>query len=216
MRSAVLVAVVALSTSVSGFGPSSQKVLQKKSTSTQLFAEEPFNSATAKFAADFPAFSSYGWGVSAKAERWNGRHAMFGWVFIIATGYAQKHGLFPDAEKALDPAQWGTLAAITPRVSAITNERALVLIANVHFLLVSLCAAFSPFPFQDKLLLEPGEADEDPAGLIPAFNAGINPDAEMMNGRMAMLGLVVVSGYSLIYSTPFLTVVDQLIGGNLL
>ncbi len=35
------------------------------------------------FQEQFPEFNSYGWGVSVKAERWNGRHAMFGWAFII-------------------------------------------------------------------------------------------------------------------------------------
>ena len=33
--------------------------------------------------AAYPGFAAKGWGPSAKAERWNGRHAMFGWAFII-------------------------------------------------------------------------------------------------------------------------------------
>ncbi|KAJ8602116.1 hypothetical protein CTAYLR_001613 [Chrysophaeum taylorii] len=177
---------------------------------------EPFTSATEQYKTDFPEFSAYGWGVSTKAERWNGRHAMFGWVVIIATGYAQKHGLIPDADVPLDIKQWGTLAEITPRVSTITNERAVILVANIHALMVSLCAAFCPLPFQDKLLLEPGEADEEPAGIIPPFETGITLSAEMYNGRLAMLGIVAVSFYSLIYQVPFLEVVDKLIGGNLL
>jgi hypothetical protein len=44
-----------------------------------------FTSAMAKFKADYPGFSAKGWGPSAKAERWNGRHAMFGWAMIIGT-----------------------------------------------------------------------------------------------------------------------------------
>lgn len=177
---------------------------------------EPFSSATEKYKTEFPEFSSYGWGVSTKAERWNGRHAMFGWVFIIATGYAQSHGLIPDGDKLLDIKQWGTLAEITPRVSTITNERAVILVANIHALMVSLCAAFCPLDYQDKLLLEPGEVDEEPAGMFPVFEAGLTPSAEMYNGRMAMLGIVVTSAYSLIYQVPFLKVVDQMLGGMLL
>merc|ERR1719478_544176 len=65
------------------------------------------------FQEQFPEFNSYGWGVSIKAERWNGRHAMFGWAFIIATGYCKAHGLIPDPEKLLDFKQWGTLAIIS-------------------------------------------------------------------------------------------------------
>lgn len=183
--------------------------------STSL-AAEPFTSATEKYKSDFPEFSSYGWGVSTKAERWNGRHAMFGWVFIIATGYAQSHGLIPEADKLLDIKQWGTLAQITPRVSTISTERAVVLIANVHALMVSLCAAFCPLDYQDKLLLEPGEEDEEPAGLIPVFETGLTASAEMYNGRLAMLGIVVVSAYSLIYQVPFLDVVNGMLGGLLL
>ena len=52
---------------------------------------------------------------------------------------------------------------------------------------VSLCAAFCPLPFQDTLLLEPGEPDEEPTGLVPAFETGLTPSAEMWNGRLAML-----------------------------
>jgi len=33
----------------------------------------------ADFAADFPWLAKYGFGPTVKAERWNGRHAMFGW-----------------------------------------------------------------------------------------------------------------------------------------
>ena len=175
--------------------------------------------ATETFAKDFPVFNSYGWGVSTKAERWNGRHAMFGWFFIIMTGYCQAHGLIPNPEQTLDFKEWGTLAIISGGKGGgitITNERACILIANVHFLMVSLCAAWCPLPFQDTLLLEPGEPDEEPAGLIPAFDTGLTPAAELWNGRLAMLGLVVVAAYSLIYQVPFLTAVDTMLGGTLL
>ena len=39
-----------------------------------------------RFADDFPWLAKYGFGPSVKAERWNGRHAMFGWFFILLTG----------------------------------------------------------------------------------------------------------------------------------
>lgn len=179
---------------------------------------EPFTAGTEEFKSTFPEISSYGWGVSTKAERWNGRHAMFGWVFIIATGYAKAHGLIPEPDKLLDLKAWGTLAEITPRVSTITNERAIILIANVHALVMSICCTFAPLPFQDKLLLNPDEQeiDEEPYGIIPPLDTGLTPAAELMNGRMAMLGIVTVSAYSLIYQIPFLDVVNTMLGGLLL
>ena len=174
---------------------------------------------TEMFQEQFPEFNSYGWGVSVKAERWNGRHAMFGWFFIIMTGYCQAHHLIPNPDQMVDFKTWGTLAEISGGKGGgitITNERACILIANVHFLMVSLCAAWCPLPFQDTLLLEPGEPDEEPAGLIPAFDTGLTPAAELWNGRLAMLGLIIFASYSLIYQIPFLTAVDNALGGLLL
>ena len=43
-----------------------------------------------------------GWGPTTKAERWNGRHAMFGWIALLATGYAKGHGLIPNGDVPLD------------------------------------------------------------------------------------------------------------------
>merc|ERR1719337_400779 len=129
------------------------------------------------------------------------------------------HGLIPDPEKLLDFKQWGTLAIISGGKGGgitITNERACILVANIHFLVVSLCAAFCPLPFQDTLLLEPGEPDEEPAGLVPAFDTGLTPAAELWNGRLAMLGLIIFSAYSMIYQIPFLNAVDNALGGLLL
>jgi len=177
---------------------------------------DTFSQGMDQFKSLVPEIASNGWGVSAKAERWNGRHAMFGWVFIIATGYMQKEGLFPDADKMLSLKDWGTLAEIVPSATTITNERAIIMIANLHALCISILATFCPLSFQDTLLLEAGEPDEEPAGLIPAMEPGLTPAAEIMNGRLAMLGLTVVAGYSLIYQIPFLTAVDQMIGGHLL
>merc|ERR1712147_123852 len=143
----------------------------------------------------------------------------FGWAFIIATGYCKAHGLIPDPEKMLDFKSWGTLAIISGGKGGgitITNEGACVLVANIHFLMVSLCAAFCPLPFQDMLLLEPGEPDEEPAGLVPAFDTGLTPAAELWNRRLAMLGLIIFAAYSMIYQIPFLNAVDNALGGLLL
>ena len=111
----------------------------------------------------------------------------------------------------LDFKQWGTLAIISGGKGGgitITNERACILVANIHFLVVSLCAAFCPLPFQDTLLLEPGEPDEEPAGLVPAFDTGLTPAAELWNG-LAMLGLHRLLGVLDDHQIPFLNAVDN-------
>lgn len=170
-----------------------------------------FSDATDKFAADYPDFAKYGWGPSTKAERWNGRHAMFGWVMIIGTLYAQKHGLFPPMAD-LSLKSWGTLATISG-AKTISNQRAIILIAHVHALMISLCAAWAPLGYMDTLLLKPGEKDEEAYGIIPPLKTGVTKEAEIMNGRMAMMGLMTVVPYSLITATPILTVVDKMTGG---
>ena len=100
--------------------------------------------------------AKYGWGPTVHAEKWNGRHAMFGWVFICATAYAKGHGLIPDMDVPLDLKEWGTLATITGK-GTITNGRAVILMANVHFFAVSLMATICPLPFGDSLLLDPDD-----------------------------------------------------------
>ncbi|CAM9352346.1 unnamed protein product [Discosporangium mesarthrocarpum] len=176
-----------------------------------------FEAAQAGFKEDFPEFAKFGWGPSTKAERWNGRHAMFGWVAIILTGYAQAHNLIPNPDQMLDLKVWGTLA-YTQGTESITNERAVILVGHIHALAVSVCATVAPLSFQDKLFLDPdeGEEDEAPPGLIPAFVPGFTPEAEIFNGRMAMMGLVIVAGHSLATGTPFLTVVNEWLGGLLM
>mgnify|MGYP002006658372 CR=1 FL=1 len=129
-------------------------------------------------------------------------------VFVLSAAVALATG-----------SSWGTLAIISGGKGGgitITNERACILVANIHFLVVSLCAAFCPLPFQDTLLLEPGEPDEEPAGLVPAFDTGLTPAAELWNGRLAMLGLIIFAAYSMIYQIPFLNAVDNALGGLLL
>jgi hypothetical protein len=53
-------------------------------------------------------------------------------------------------------------------------------------------------------------------GLIPAFNPGLTSEAELLNGRLAMLGLVLVLGHSLATGTPFLDTVNLFLGNRLL
>jgi len=168
-----------------------------------------------RFKSDYPEFSAAGWGPSAKAERWNGRHAMFGWFFIICTGYAQAHGLIPEPDKLLDLKTYGTLAIISGK-ETICNERAIIMVANLHCFIVGVMATFAPLGFMDKLLLEDGEADEAPAGVFPPFETGLTAGAELWNGRMAMMGIVTATSYSLITGTPFMDVVNLWLGGLLI
>jgi len=164
--------------------------------------------------AEYPKFAKFGWGPSTKAERWNGRHAMFGWFVIVASAYAHGHNLIPNADMALDLKQWGTLATISGK-STITNERAVILIANVHALFVSFLAAMAPSSFADQLLLKEGEVDEEPYGLVPPLVTGLTPEAEIMNGRMAMMGLIALVGTSAINQMPMVDVVNEWLGGLL-
>jgi hypothetical protein len=76
----------------------------------------------------------------------------------------------------LDINQWGPLASAGMN-TGITNERAIILIAHVHVLVVSVVAAFAPFQFQDTLVKERGYTPEAPAGFIPAFKTGLTPQA---------------------------------------
>ncbi|CAM9234420.1 unnamed protein product [Choristocarpus tenellus] len=183
-------------------------------TSTSM-SFQAFDEAQASFASEFPEYSKYGWGPTAKAERWNGRHAMFGWFFIICTGYAQAHNLIPNPDQMLDLKVWGTLA-YTQGAESITNERAIILVANIHAFAVSVCATIAPLSFQDKLFLEEGEEDEPAPGVLPAFVTGLTPEAEIYNGRMAMMGLVAVAAHAMATNTPFLTVVNEWLGGLLM
>jgi len=171
-----------------------------------------FNAAAAQWEKENPQWAKFGWGPSAKAERWNGRHAMFGWAMIIGTLHAQANGLIPNAELPIDASVWGPLAYLGDG-STISNERAIVLIANVHALVMSVCAAFAPLDFQDKLLYKEGEAREAAAGFLPKFVPGLTPEAELFNGRLAMLGLVLTVHYSLFTSTPFGEVIKTIMPG---
>lgn len=173
-----------------------------------------FDKAVDEWKKDYPTAYELGWGPTTKAERWNGRHAMFGWVALIATGYAKSHGLIPNPESLLDLKEWGTLAYIYG--GAITNERAVIMVGHLHLLLFSVCAAVAPLSFQDKLYLESGEKPEPAAGLIPKLVPGLTREAELLNGRLAMLGLVVTVLVSAVNQTPILDTINSGLGGLLL
>jgi len=173
-----------------------------------------FDDAVNEFKATYPAAYDKGWGPTTKAERWNGRHAMFGWVALIATGYAKGHNLIPNADALLDMKDWGSLAYIYG--GSITNERAVILVGHLHLLFVSICATVAPLSFQEKIYLEDGEEHEAMAGLIPKYNKpGLTREAELVNGRLAMLGLVVLIIQATIYQTPILDVINSGVGGLL-
>ena len=176
-----------------------------------------FDDGMASFKADYPFLAKYGFGPTVKAERWNGRHAMFGWLMIIGTGWAKANGFFPDPNVALKYDQWGALAQLGFG-EYISNERAIIMIAHIHALGVSFAAAFGPQVLGDTLTLLDGEADEAPYGLFPPLKGqtGLTPAAEMYNGRMAMMGLIAVITASLASGKDIHEVVDIGLGGLLM
>jgi hypothetical protein len=173
-----------------------------------------FKQAMNDFAKEYPSFVSRGLGVTTKAERWNGRHAMFGLLAIVITAYAKGHGWIPNADQVLDMQQWGTLV-MEGFNQKITNERAIILVAHVHVLLVSIAATIAPFSFQDRLFLRPGEKDEEPAGLVPPLKFGLTKEAEIWNGRLAMLGVTFIVATSIVTGQSILDVVNKGLGNIL-
>merc|ERR1719261_1193313 len=188
------------------------------SSRTSAVTASVFDEGMNQFKADYPWLAKYGFGPSVKAERWNGRHAMFGWLVIISTAECQKWGLFPDgAEQALTYKAWGGLAQLGFG-QYISNERAIIMIAHIHALVISMAAAFGPRVLGDSLTLLDGEEDEEPYGLFPPFKgqSGLTPAAEMYNGRMAMMGLIAVVIASFASGKDILEVVNIGTGGLLM
>jgi hypothetical protein len=179
-----------------------------------------YEDAVADWETQFPAFAKWGWGPSVQAEKWNGRHAMFGWVFICASAYAKGHGLIPDADMALSFKDWGALAIISGK-ETITNERALILIANVHFFMVSLTATICPPAFGDSLLLDPNHPNYEAMaarnkagfGYMPALKFGLTEEAEIVNGRLAMVGIMSLIMATAVFDKPMLDIVNDWVGG---
>lgn len=120
----------------------------------------------------------------------------------------------------LDLKVWGPLASISG-FDTITNERAIILAANMHFFAISLMAAFSPLPFADSLLLDPNDPNYEAMaarnkngfGYLPAMKLGLTEEAEMLNGRLAMLGLAALIAATAIEQKPMLDIVNEWVGG---
>merc|ERR1719199_880706 len=71
-----------------------------------------------------------------------------------------------------------------------------------------------PPPFGDQLLLEPDETDTEPYGMFPDYkDSGITETAEMVNGRLAMIGLIALLGQSAISGQSMIDVVNTWVGG---
>jgi hypothetical protein len=204
------------------FAPHAPKTfLVKESFDPLAMSDSPFDEAVAEYNSWQPKFAEGGWGPSVQAEKWNGRHAMAGWVVLCATAYAKGHGLIPNAEVPLSLAEWGTIATISGK-STITNERAIIFIANVHLFLVGLAATIAPNDYMDPLLMDPSDSSSktlqnaksvEPYGFLPQPKVGLTNEAEMINGRLAMLGISTVVGASFITGKPILDIVNEWVGG---
>ena len=121
---AKIVALVAMLASASAFAPSARTMIRSKNSVSMSV----FDDAVTKWAKEYPAAYSIGWGPTTKAERWNGRHAMFGWIALLVTGYAKGHGLIPNPDTLLDTKEWGTLAYLYG--GSMTNERAIIIVGK--------------------------------------------------------------------------------------
>jgi hypothetical protein len=203
--------IAALIASVSAFAPA--RIARSNSATVKMFDPAVFENAVKGFEKSYPAAYKKGWGPTAKAERWNGRHAMFGWIALLFTGYAKSHGMIPNGDVALDLKEWGTLAYIYG--GSVSNERAIAIVGHLHLLFVSVCAAIAPLDKQDRLYYAPGEKPEAAAGLIPKASPGLTASAELLNGRIAMLGITALLVVSTVYQIPILDVISVGTGGKI-
>ena len=128
--------------------------------------------------------------------------------------------MIPDAESVLKISEWGPLVQ-TSGGDSISNERAIVLIANAHFFALSLAATIAPLPIGDSLLLDPNDSNYERMsersktgfGYFPAFKTGLTEEAEIINGRLAMVGLTALVMATVIEGKPMLDIVNEWIGG---
>lgn len=108
-----------------------------------------------------PLAAAKGYGLTTKAERWNGRHAMAGWIILLLTGkhmgghlftafaplthsfilwslclgWGHAHNAIPQGQ--LDPKVWGqwvitSFDAATGAYQTISEERASILAFHLH------------------------------------------------------------------------------------
>ena len=185
-----------------------------------VISPEAYENAQKAWEEEFGPLAKYGWGPTVLAEKWNGRHAMFGWVMIIGAAYAKGHGLIPNADVALDMKEWGTLASIMGKTT-ITTERAVILAANMHAFGISLMATICPAPWADPLLLDPNhptyekavKTNAEPYGYMPSMKPGLTPAVEMWHGRFAMLGLTALVIAAASTGKSMLDIVNDCVGG---
>merc|ERR1719199_2307249 len=78
--------------------------------------------------------------------------------------------------------------------------------------MVSIFAAVAPFQFQDTLAKQQGYTPEAPAGLIPPFKTGLTPEAELINGRLAMLGVIAITMAPLFTGTSVVDTINLGLG----
>ena len=118
-----LFAFFAILACTSAFAPT--RAIRARSSAVSMSV---FDKAVKDWATEYPAAYNVGWGPTTKAERWNGRHAMFGWVALLVTGYCKGHGLIPNPDTLLDLKEWGTLAYLYG--GSISNERAIIIVGK--------------------------------------------------------------------------------------
>lgn len=217
-----LAALALCAGSASAFVPAKSFTTQQAAVVSRATPIVPLNAVADDWNAENPGLSKWGFGPSVHAEKWNGRHAMFGWLFIVATAYAKGHGLIPDADTMLTYKEWGPLAIISGK-QYITNERAIILAAQMHVFFVGLLNTICPFPYGDPFVLDPNhpryekamERNNSPFGFMPAFKTGLTEEAEMINGRLAMVGLTAVALDTFITGESFLDLTNKMFGGIL-
>lgn len=124
--SARVFAFLALVASVAAFAPSRVAIRTRAAVAAPKMSV--FDDAVGSWKKQYPSIYAAGWGPTTKAERWNGRHAMFGWIALLFTGYAKAHGLIPNPDTLLDTKEWGTLAYIYG--GSISNERAIIIVGE--------------------------------------------------------------------------------------